>query len=118
MKITFPKAVALQILVENHAEHTKEYNQQVKGWKKAIKEWAKETAKWADGPADPKECPRMPYRPSDYRNDYRTLIRMIESHDSPTLELDERDYQKVILNNFEWREQFISTSILYYGKAE
>jgi len=113
VKIVIPKPDALKHLNTNYAGHKKEYEAQVKGWKRAIKDWAKDVAKWADGPADPGKCPRMPYRPSDYRNDYRTLIRMVGSHSAPEVELDEQDYQKIVLDNFEWRRQFLGTTALY-----
>lgn len=113
MKIVIPKSEALNHLNTDYADHVKEYDAQVKGWKRSIKDWAKDVAKWADGPADPEKCPRMPYRPSDHRNDYRTLIRMVGSHSTPEIELDEQDYQRIMLNNFEWRRQFLGTTALY-----
>lgn len=118
MKIVIPKSEALGHLNTNYKKHKKEYDAQVKGWKWATRDWAYKVTEWAEGPADPGECPRMPYRPIDHRNDYRTLIRMVGSHSMPDIELDERDYQKVVLDNFEWRERFLGTTMVYGPKGE
>ncbi len=55
-------------------------------------------------------------KPVDSSNDYRTAIRMVEMTQDKIIELNERQFDKLVMDNWEWKRNLVSTSALY-GKS-
>jgi hypothetical protein len=54
-------------------------------------------------------------KPTLHKEEYDTIIGMMEMHSEPTIELTAEDYVKFIEDNWNWRQSFISNATMYSG---
>lgn len=55
--------------------------------------------------------------PQDRRKDYRTIIKILELHVGPTIELRAADVRQYVMNEWDWMDGFIKTAAAYSQKA-
>ena len=55
--------------------------------------------------------------PQDYTKDYDAAIRMLELHQSDTVELDDQMVRCLVLNEWGWMDQFIGSTAAYSATA-
>ena len=51
--------------------------------------------------------------PEDHTKDYDRVIKMIEMHIGDTFELTEKDFQGYVMDDWNWKRQFLDTSKTY-----
>jgi len=54
----------------------------------------------------------LPY-PENHSNDYERAIRMMQSSIYDEVKLSENEYDRYVLNNWEWKQSFINNNIQY-----
>lgn len=120
---------------DNLIKHEEEYNKAVKVWLEKIKEVkSKEHLTFLDnvnaaiselglkGAIDPKVVanvfPRTPYleMPVSYAKDYRNKMAMFADSADTTLELTELEYNRYVLDQWDWTASFKATTSNYLGK--
>lgn len=55
--------------------------------------------------------------PVDYTSEFDRAIAMIEWDEGATVTLDERDFQRFVLNNWEWNHNFLANTTAYVTGA-
>ena len=117
MKVTVNIAEALKILKKNLDKHNKDHAKAMKGWNKKVAVQAGKAAKSAkagkltETPGDLAHTLRQ--RPQSYAAAYEASIAMFGHHTEETIELNSSDYDKLMRDNWEWRETFAMTNSLY-----
>jgi dsDNA-binding SOS-regulon protein len=53
--------------------------------------------------------------PKNYTEAFDTAISMVEWAEGATIELDQRDFERYVLNKWEWAQAFIATNSQYVG---
>lgn len=68
-----------------------------------------------DGDYQPKETARFPI-PSDNSKDYIKAIRMVEMTQDLIITLNENQFDRLVMDEWDWKESLVLTSSLY-GKT-
>lgn len=66
----------------------------------------------ADRNYQPKENIRFPM-PQDNSSEYKKAIKMVEMNQDEIIELSETQFDKLVMDNWGWKEDLIATSSLY-----
>jgi hypothetical protein len=109
-------------LRENRETHSNEYIKARKKWRAEVKKKyvalaravreTKDEDSFPDDVATPlKELPK----PQQFLNSYDLAIARLEVEVRDVVELDERDFQRYWLNDWEWRGQFAASTQNYIG---
>jgi len=113
--ITVNKRILLDKLVANRAIHNAEYEELMIDYNdKAIVDLQILLDKAKLRPVNVESCIRLD-KPKSYDNEYETIIGMLEIANETTFELDRSNYEKYILNKWDWSNSFAQTK-MSYGK--
>lgn len=112
LRINIETQKCIVFLVKHREEHVAEYAQQIEGWKLKMQEYNAKIAEWAEGGGEG-ERPLQPHQPKDFTKDYDWHIGFLKCHVDGTILLYEDDYNKIILNDWNWRGTFATNSSLY-----
>lgn len=110
--ITVNKAELLATLENNLSQHEEEYAQAlVKYREKLIEEL---DGKLADAKAGKKvdHMLRLPI-PQSYAESFQTAIEMLQWSVDDEVELDQRDFQRFVQNQWEWAQQYAASNAVY-----
>jgi len=55
--------------------------------------------------------------PQDHTKDYDRVLKMIEMHIGPTIEISQTDFAKYVMDDWEWKQQFLSSNSTYSATA-
>jgi hypothetical protein len=55
--------------------------------------------------------------PMDHTRDYDRVIALLTMAVGTAIELDERDFDRYVLDNWEWKEQFLASTMSYLNKG-
>ena len=69
----------------------------------------------SDESYSPKESINFPL-PKDSSSDYEKAIRMVQLTQDEIIELNEDQFDKLVMDNWEWKQSLVATSA-FYGKA-
>lgn len=110
--ITVPKEKLLTTIRENHAEHRNQflaaqdkYRERVIAELDVRLEAARTGGRIDLGFALPE--------PVDYSDSYNTAIQMLEWETAEEIVLSEQDFQRFVLNKWEWARAFAANSLGY-----
>lgn len=53
--------------------------------------------------------------PEDHSSDYNRAIRLVELSAYDKVSLDETEFERYVMNNWEWKQSFITTNSAYYA---
>ena len=59
-----------------------------------------------------KECITFPI-PKDHSEDYKKAIQMVKMSQENIIELTENQFDRLVMDNWQWKKDFIATSSLY-----
>jgi hypothetical protein len=107
----------LSVLQENLTKHKDDVLDGLELRREEMKEYftAKLEKMDSNNKYNPKE--NINFRmPVDSSKDYEKAIRMIEMTQDEIIELDENQFDKLVMDNWEWKEQLALTSQMY-GKS-
>jgi hypothetical protein len=60
---------------------------------------------------------RFPSPPEDHTRDYDRVLRMLDLSVDSNVVLESREFENLVMDNWEWKEQFRSASIAYKAMA-
>lgn len=108
------KTELLEKLRTNREAHKEEYDKAHRAWKKKATKALAKAAKKAgdDGVITLLPLEDLP-KPKHYLNSYDSVIARLEMEVNETVEVDEREFEAWVLNNWSWRGQFMAGTSLY-----
>jgi hypothetical protein len=115
MRIKVNKAEILVTIRANREAHKKIFAEAVEGYKKKAMEVLEQHI------AEVKAGKFFTYiqltLPSDHSRDYDRVIKMLEQHQGTEIELIEADYAMYVLDDWQWKRQFLVSNSQYSGTA-
>lgn len=110
--ITMETKRCIELLRKNRKAHVEEYANQLTGWKLLMSQHSEEMLDWAQRGGNG-DRPVQPSKPKDFQKDYDWLIGFLIEHIHDTVEVSSETYDKVVRNEFSWKDQFLTNSTLY-----
>ena len=105
----------LDIVRANKVKHVAEYEDSVVDYKKAVLQIALSNAKIAKT-GDLNEFNKIktnPPAPQSYETSYSRAIRMLELSVEDIIEVEEHIFNKLVLDEWDWKRNFSATAALY-----
>ncbi len=105
----------LGIVRKNKEKHIKEYDESVKDYIKAALKLAQDNLAKAKS-KDLNEISTiksLPSKPVSYEDSYTRAIRMLELSVDDVIELEEHIFNQLVLDEWQWKNQFITASAMY-----
>jgi hypothetical protein len=105
----------MKILHDNKAKHVSEYAESVEDYKRAAVKVADEHVALAVS-GDLNKIAKiraMPQAPVSFEDSYNRAIRMMELSVDDIIELEEGNFNQLVLDEWSWKDQFTATSALY-----
>lgn len=96
--ITVSKKDLLETLTTKRGEHRSVFDKAQVAYREQV------IQTWIDLP-----------EPKDYTDEFDKAIAMVEWQVGDTIELSERDFQRYVLNQWEWAGAFAATTSTYLG---
>ena len=113
--VTVSKDILLDIVVENRAAHEAMYQEAVAGFEAAtLKLLVDELNKFKDKPQTVRVNANMP---TNHLKEYDRIIRMIEMHTSPEIEISQNDFARYVEDDWEWKRQWALQNVAYSESA-
>lgn len=115
-QVTMKKAEVLEVLRKNREQHKKIFLEAVEGYrKKAIDMLEKHVADIRYGKVF-EVYVSLP-RPEEHTRDYDRVIKMIEMAVEDNVVFTEQDTQNYIMDDWAWKQKFLTTNSAYSGTA-
>lgn len=116
MKITAKKNDVLETLHKNRATHKTIVEEARAGYMVAARKMLEEKLKELE-----KGKPITVFvhleMPQDHTKVYDTVIKMLEMHQGDTVELDSAQVRNLVMDQWDWKDQFIGTNAAYSNTA-
>lgn len=125
MKVSLEKNELLNKIRENLAAHEEAYEQAMIVWREEVTELLeaklnefRETGELKDDARrnSPASYVMIPPRPVKYVDSYNRAIRMLTDHSIDVIELEDEDYAKFVLDDWEWSGEWAANTASYSGK--
>ena len=109
------KVELLDIVRKNKDKHVADYKESVQDYCAAALKIAQANLKLAKTGEMSKigDMQDMPREPSSYEASYTRAIRMLELSVDEVIELDETTFNQLVLDEWQWKQTFTQTSMLY-----
>lgn len=115
-KMKFDKTKLLEVLRENRASHRKIFLEACEGYlKKAIELLEAKLASARKGERISMQFSLQ--QPIDQTKEYDRAIRMLEMSTDAVVELEEHDFQQYVMDDWAWKDQFLTSNSAYSGTA-
>ena len=111
-RIRVEKSKLLRILQKNRYAHHDIFIEAQKGFRKAIIEALESRLKQARDGKRVEQYLNLP-EPVDRTRDYDRVISMLKMDLTDMIELSESDYSQYILDDWDWKRQFVGTNRAY-----
>jgi hypothetical protein len=115
MRVKVDSAKLLDTLRDNRNKHKTDFAATWQGYletsKKELRKAVRNVDKTKEG--EGVTIPNLWPVPSSHVDDYDRIIGLIELSQDDQLELDDRDYERYVLDKWDWKEQFLTSSRLY-----
>jgi len=115
-KIKVKKASLLEILHKNRRAHNGIFLEAQTGFRKAVIAELEGRLELARKGKKIEQYMRLP-EPENHTRDYDRVISMLEMDLTDTVELSEADYAQYVLDDWDWKRQFLGTNRAYSLKA-
>lgn len=114
MRATFEKEYVIKRLHENLQKHFIEHDKAMEGWRRKMVAEAEAyiaevqnaavggTAHFWSQPA-----------PTTHEESYEEAIKMLRQSSDSTVTLDEKDFRRLMLDKWEWRESWVASNSQY-----
>lgn len=115
--VTVDKDELITKLRQNREDHEREYADACHTYREKMLEALDETAAHVrDGGAiDLSEITKLP-KPVEYLGSFDEAIAMLEWEQDDQVKLEQRDFQRYVLNKWEWGHQFMAATSLYNAR--
>lgn len=112
--ITVDKEQLLTTMRENRERHREIFIKAQEGYREqAIKKLDRRLAAARQGRVDLTFS--LP-APQDFTEEYDTAIGMLEWEQEGTVELTQRDFERYVLDKWDWARQFVGSTSMYVGQ--
>ena len=111
-RIKVEKSKLVRILQKNRDAHHDIFIEAQKGFRKAVIEALEMRLKQARDGKRIEQYLNLP-EPVDRTRDYDRVISMLKMDLTDTVELSETDYSQYVLDDWEWKRQFLGTNRAY-----
>jgi hypothetical protein len=113
MTVQVPRERLLETLRTNRAEHLLLYTEAMTAYRDAvIKEMSARLRKIRAGGEIDKSFSNL-VSPRSFESSFDKAIAMLEWHRADTITLTSYDFERYVLNDWEWRGQFASSTLGY-----
>lgn len=103
-------------LMANRAEHERQYIEASEGFRQAaIKELGKRARAFKAGDPDVSLYFDLT-RPRSYVDDFDSVLAMLDYHTLPDIELDRENFEKYVLNKWDWMPNFQRVHTTYTSR--
>lgn len=113
---------AIAKLKDNRRDHIKEYKKAKKGYRKAVRAALKKhlaIVESKDWDFDRFQIALHMPKPTSWEKDYDRAIEQLQwalDAGEQVVELDSSDFNRFILNDWEWQQQFAGTTTMYNAR--
>ena len=114
IRVGKPKLVA--ILKTNRDAHRSIFIESQKGFRKVVIDELESRLKLARSGKRIDQYFHLP-EPEDHTRDYDRVISMLQMDLTDTVELSEADYSQYVLDDWQWKRQFLGTNRAYSMQA-
>jgi len=115
-KIKVEKPKLLAILQKNRDAHHAIFLEAQKGFRKTVIQELEKRLELARAGKRVDQYLRLP-EPVDRTRDYDRVISMLKMDLTDTVELSETDYSQYVMDDWEWKREFLGTNQAYSLKA-
>lgn len=115
-KPTVDKSKLLEVLRKNLAEHEQIVREAKEGYRDKVREALSVRLK-AIEEGGPINLSFDLKPPRDHSADYGTAIEMLEWTQDETISLEPHDFRQLVLNQWSWQRDFLTTNSLYSPAA-
>jgi hypothetical protein len=95
----------LKIVRENREKHIKAYNEAVEDYKAAALKIFNENIELINA-GNLKDIKTLPAAPTSYETNYNRAVRMLELSVDEVVELDQYEFSKLVLDEWDWKQTF------------
>lgn len=110
------KPKLLKILIENRERHRRAFAAALDGWREEAEKQLSETLGALRAGKRPQIRLHLPV-PEDHTRDYNRQITMTELHAGETLKLSESDAAKFVMDDWDWKRQWLLSNSAYASAA-
>jgi hypothetical protein len=105
----------LKIVLENKTKHVAEYEEALVDYKACVVKLAKENLKLAESGELPKiaRMKQAPQAPTSYEDNYIRAIRMLKLSVDDVIELQEDEFNQLVLDEWAWKRVFSNMRATY-----
>src|SRR5262249_5206495 len=112
----FDKSKLLEILKENRTAHRKIFEEACEGFKAKAISLLEEKLAMAKNGSRLAVYVSLP-QPVDQTKEYDRAIRMLELTTEDIVSLDESDFAQYVMDDWAWKQQFLTSNSSYSGTA-
>lgn len=113
--VKLDRLTLLNIVRENKDKHVKDFSESVQDFQKAALQIAQENLALVETGLveEIAKVKAMPPKPVSYETEYIRAIRMLELSVDSIIELDEHSFNQLVLDEWTWKQAFVSNSTFY-----
>jgi hypothetical protein len=111
-KVNINRKELLEIVRQNATKHMIDYQDDVVKYKALVLSILKENADHVVADELDKLKP-IPSKPSNYKGDYNRAIRMLELSTDEVIQLSEKDFNNLVLDEWHWKNGLLMEKLRY-----
>jgi len=114
--ILVKKTDLIELVQKNKKTHLEQYELAIEGYWKTMAEKADELREKAAARAKPVNVVINIFKPQNHLEEYETALKMLEMHQSGTIEISKEEFEKYALDKWSWKREWALSNSTYLGK--
>lgn len=114
MKVTVKKDTLINVLKANKEEHLHKYKEAYEEYKQQMILLLEEQIEKTKNDILPQRYIGLPH-PENHKQDYDRILSMLDMDINDTFDLNEDQYSKYVLDNWDWKRDWMDTVTSYIG---
>jgi len=114
--ILVKKTDLIELVQKNKKTHLEQYELAVEGYWKTMAEEAAKLTEQAAARTKPENVDINIFRPQNHLEEYETALKMLEMHQSDTVEISKEEFEKYALDKWSWKQEWKMSNSGYWGK--
>jgi len=115
--VTVYRQDLLEKIIKNRDNHRAIFEEALKGYRtRSIELLEEHLARVKNGKYYEKIIVEIPY-PVDHTDDYNVIISMLQMETRDRIEIDDYDFRQYVLDEWDWKRQFLTTNAMYSATA-
>lgn len=117
-QVTINKLELVTAIGINMAQHREVFLEALDGYRKAqIDLLERDLARLKSGRSLENAIRYLP-APADHTRDYQRVLKMLAMHVADTIEMSQEDFARYVMDDWQWKRDFLITSANYSAKAK